>query len=364
VTIRGGVEGFAAGAAGEIANVSQAFQPSGSNFGRSVCGGQAMNKQLYSLYRDLAAESAKEWLVHGFLGSGDASAFYGIPGCGKSVLIEDMALHIAAGRTWHGRLVDRGAVLYIALERKKLVEHRAIAFRKHHGIEDIPFAVVGGVFDLRTARAVDAINEIVRQLEVDTGAAVVLIVIDTISRALCGGDENSPKDMGMIVAATSKLQAETIAHILWVHHMPQDGAERLRGHGASLGAMDTTVLVSKSANLRTATVVKSNDSEEGETITFTLESVTIGPDTNAPVVIPADTVMSARSAKPKLTKNQQTMFSLLQCAGASGLTTERWYEMARNEGIGVKRKADLYDIREAIKSRGLVRQYGDRWNVC
>jgi hypothetical protein len=122
--------------------------------------------------------------------------------------------------------------------------------------------------------------------------------------------------------------------------MPQDGAERLRGHGASLGAMDTTVLVSKSANLRTPTVVKSNDAEEGETITFTLESVTIGPDTNAPVVIPADTVMSARSAKPKLTKNQQTMFSLLQCAGASGLTTERWYEMARNEGIGVKCKAD------------------------
>jgi AAA domain len=52
-----------------------------------------MNNPLYVLYRNLAAECTKEWLVQGLLGSGDASAFYGIPGCGKSVLVEDLALH-------------------------------------------------------------------------------------------------------------------------------------------------------------------------------------------------------------------------------------------------------------------------------
>jgi RecA-family ATPase len=191
-----------------------------------------------------------------------------------------------------------------------------------------------------------------------------LIVIDTISRALCGGDENSPKDMGAIVAATSRLQAETKAHVLWVHHMPQDGAERLRGHGALLGAMDTTVHVAKTANQRTATVVKSNDAEEGESIAFTLESVTIGQDTTAPVVIPADPIARAQSNEPKLTKNQQTMFSLLRGAGASGLTTEQWNQQARTVDIGTKQKADLYDIRAALKSKDLVRQYGDRWNIC
>jgi hypothetical protein len=44
--------------------------------------------------------------------------------------------------------------------------------------------------------AAEHIAEIVRQVEEDTGEIVVLIVIDTLSRALCGGDENSPKDMG------------------------------------------------------------------------------------------------------------------------------------------------------------------------
>jgi hypothetical protein len=57
------------------------------------------------------------------------------------------------------------------------------------------------------------------------------------------------------------------------------------------------------------------------------------------------------------------MFSILRGAGASGLTTEQWNERARNEGVGLTRKADLYDIREALKSKGLVRHYADRWNA-
>jgi len=228
----------------------------------------------------------------------------------------------------------------------------------------LPFAVIGGAYDFKSPQTAVEILKVIREIEAETGQNVILVVIDTISRALCGGDENSSKDMGMIVAATSKLQAETKAHVLWVHHMPQDGAERLRGHGALLGAMDTTVHVSKNGALRTATVIKSNDAEEGERIAFTLESITIGEDTTAPVVIPADAGTHIKSDEPKLTKNQQTMFSILRGAGASGLTTEQRNEKARAVDIGTKRKADLYDIREALKSRGLIRQYGYRWNIC
>jgi RecA-family ATPase len=258
-------------------------------------------KSKFLLYRELEAVSRKEWLIGGLLGAGDGSAWYGIPGCGKSVLVQDMGLHLAAGREWHGRAVKQGAVLYVALERKKLVERRAIAFRERHAIADIPFAVVGGVFDLRTPQAVATLIEAAREVEAETGETIVLIVIDTISRAMCGGDENSPKDMGAIVAATSRLQSETKAHVLWVHHMPQDGAERLRGHGALLGAMDTTVHVEKLADdLRTASVVKANDSEEGERVAFTLESITIGPETTAPVVVQADPAL----AKPSNSKRR------------------------------------------------------------
>jgi len=222
------------------------------------------------------------------LGQGEASTFYGAPGSGKGVIIEDMCLHIAAGHEWHGRPVLRGAVVYVALERKKLVERRAIAFRKKHELDDLPFAIVGGVYDFRDPATARRIADICKLVEEATTERVVLVVIDTLSRAMAGGDENSPKDMGAIVNSTAHLQEKTGAHILWVHHMPHDG-DRMRGHGALLGAMDTTLHVVKSAGGRSATVVKANDSEEGECVAFDLESVQIGDDgTTAPVVIPID----------------------------------------------------------------------------
>jgi hypothetical protein len=249
-------------------------------------------KRMFLLFRDLQAQSTKEWLVHDLLGAGDGSTMYGKPGDGKSVLAEDLCLHVAAGWPWHGRPVRRGAVVYIALERRKLVERRAIAFREKHGASDLPFAIVGGIHDFRDSRTAARIIDVVGQVEVATGETVVLICIDTLSRALCGGDENSSKEMGAIVNATSQLQS-TGAHVMWVHHMPLDGGERMRGHGALLGAMDTTIHVVKAGDARTATVIKANDSEEGEGVAFTLESVTIGHDaagnpTTAPVVVPVD----------------------------------------------------------------------------
>src|SRR5262249_13174104 len=84
-------------------------------------------KLLFGLYSELKASLSKSWLVDKMLGAGEMSAWYGPPGCGKGVIIEDMGLHIAAGLDWHGRAITRGAVFYIALERRKLVERRAIA---------------------------------------------------------------------------------------------------------------------------------------------------------------------------------------------------------------------------------------------
>ncbi len=54
---------------------------------------------------------------------------------------------------------------------------------------------------------------------------------------------------------------------------------------------------------------------------------------------------------------------MLHTAGTAGLTLEDWNSQAKEAGIGMKRKADLTDIRNALLSKGLVRNYDDRWNV-
>ena len=51
-------------------------------------------KSNFLLFRELQATSTKEWLVQGLLGAGDASAWYGIPGCGKSAIAQDLAMYL------------------------------------------------------------------------------------------------------------------------------------------------------------------------------------------------------------------------------------------------------------------------------
>jgi hypothetical protein len=263
----------------------------------------------FVLFSELAlrARPSKDWLIQGLLGAGEASAFYGAPGDGKSVLVEDLGLHVAANviapMPWCGRKVKGGGVLYIALERKALVERRAIAFRMEHDMPDIPFAIVGGVADFREANICNHILGWIEGVEALTRIHVDLIIIDTLSRALCGADENSSKDMGAVVRATSILQNDGERHVMWVHHVPH-GGDRLRGHGSLIGAVDTAIHVTHDpgSDIRRATVTKANDSEEGEQVTFTLASVTINldEDTTAPVVVP---VTDAPAAKPKAAKS-------------------------------------------------------------
>ena len=99
----------------------------------------------------MSTVSHKQWLVHHLLAVGELSAFYGEPGSGKSVLAQDIGLHLAAGLPWFGRQVKQCAVLYVALERAAVVARRALAFGIEHNLtaERLPFRMVRGPLDFR-----------------------------------------------------------------------------------------------------------------------------------------------------------------------------------------------------------------------
>src|SRR5262245_39425901 len=318
----------------------------------------------YTRFADIEQAPVKDWLVKDFLGAGEMSCAYGPPGSAKSLLAGDLAAHVAWGQDWIGRRVSQGAALFVAIERAALVKRRLAAFRLYHGISELPLAVLSGSIDLCAGKTgAEGIIECARRLEDESELKLSLVVVDTVSRALAGGDENSAKDMGAFVANSLQIQEATASHVLLTHHVPHE-QNRMRGHGALLAACDTTLRIDKDDGLRTATVEKTNDGAEGEQVFFSLETVELGHETTAPVVRLAEPPAAQVGRGPKLNKNQQTMFSLLHGAGANGLTTEEWNQKARVVDIGVKRKADLYDIREALRTKGLVRQYGDRWNIC
>jgi hypothetical protein len=160
--------------------------------------------------------------------------------------------------------------------------------------------------------------------------------------------------MGAIVNTTGLLQQGTGAHVMWIHHIPIDGSERMRGHGALLGAMDTTISVVKADAGRTATIIKANDSEEGERVAFTLESVPISQDgdgtqTTAPVVVPLEHLPPRAASASRLTKAAQTALRALTealheqgeptpasnriPAGVRVVSVEQWRQYAYRRGI-------------------------------
>jgi hypothetical protein len=120
--------------------------------------------------------------------------------------------------------------------------------------------------------------------------------------------------------------------------------------------------------IKTATVEKANDAPEGPLFSFQSERFEFGVDEDGDTVsvniLAASEISAPRVAdEPRLSRNQQTMFSILHSAGARGLTTEQWNERAREAGVGTSRKADLYDLRSALHSKSLIYQSADRWVV-
>ena len=176
-----------------------------------------------------------------------------------------------------------------------LVKRRLAAFRTHHAVDEIPLAVASGHVDLRTSsESAEEIVEHAKRLADIGEASTTLILIDTVSRALAGGDENSPKDMGSLVGNLGLIQEATGAHVAVLHHIPADGSQRLRGHGALLGACDTTIKVESLAGCRTATVDKVNDGPDGERVTFDLKSVELHFDAR-----PTPTPQRLSSSQPR-----------------------------------------------------------------
>ena len=108
------------------------------------------------------------------------------------------------------------------------------------------------------------------------------------------------------------------------------------------------------------------DGPEGDEVYSKLEPVEVGVDDDGDAIsscIVTEAEPAKRTTTTKLTKNQETMLGLLDDFGPGGATVEEWNAAARQEGLGVKRKADLRDFRKALKDKRTVHTTNDRWYV-
>lgn len=220
-----------------------------------------------------------QWLVKRTLPEVGLALIFGHPGCGKTFLALDMAGHIAMGREWHGLPVRKGTVVYVCAEGQNGARNRIAAFRRHHDADgSFPLAMIPCSIDLHNPRADRArLADAVRRAAEHYGEAPVLIIIDTISKTLGGGKENTD-DLATYVSNCGWLSSEFGCCVMPIHHRPKDqDSTDPRGHGSLKGGLDTVILV-EGGPIKRARITKQRDDEERDLMNFRLKVHQLGQD--------------------------------------------------------------------------------------
>lgn len=230
---------------------------------------------------DRAQIGARE-IVSGVLTEGGLSMFYGDSNSGKTYMVMHLGLCIASGLPWLGCQVERGLVIYIACESAVSIRRRYVAHCKHFGLEEVSgFGIVPTTISLMDPSAdIDAVISLVKEQMFAMGEAVQLIVIDTVARAMAGGNENDGEDVSRLVGGADRIREETGAHVLLIHHTGKESTKGARGHSSLRAAVDTEIEVtSDDSNIHVAKVTKQRDlATKGQRFAARFVSVELGID--------------------------------------------------------------------------------------
>jgi len=171
--------------------------------------------------------------------------------------------------------------------------------------------------------------------------APILVVFDTLARSMLGGDENSSKDVGVVIGNAGRIQRETGAAVLFVHHSRKDG-EVERGSSALRGAADVMMQIKVEEDRRLLVCEKVKDAPP-----FPPSTIELVPLGDSCVVQTAS--FRRDSEESSLTeKHIASLTALAECSLGSTATGPTWQEQA-----GVSRAA-FYRIVSYLKKEGYV----------
>lgn len=184
--------------------------------------------------------------------------------------------------------------------------------------ERIPLAVMTRGPNLLASVQLENLIVDLRKLAHEAELPLGLVIFDTLSRSIPGGDENTAEDMTMVVKAADSIRDDLGAATAYVHHSGKDASKGARGHSALFAAADLVMRIEDHA----ATVEKVRDGVSGERYPFRLDPIEIGTDADGDAVYtcllsPSDQPITTRKPKPT-GKNQQILFKEITALAVDG----------------------------------------------
>lgn len=216
---------------------------------------------------------------------------YSDPGAGKSFLALDVGLSLAyALDKWHGDGIhapDDTAVVYIAAEGSYGFRNRIRAWMRARGFTDQAkrFLMIEKTINFMKPEDVEKLLRTVRSID---GLRACLIVVDTVSRALPGSDENLQKEMSLFVEACDKLKSAFRCSVLGIHHAGKSGD--MRGSTVLRGAGDYVFKLERKrgATIGNLTCEKQKDAPDGWTEPYRFDVVQLDDGESSLVPARAD----------------------------------------------------------------------------
>jgi hypothetical protein len=198
-----------------------------------------------------------EPLIDNVLDQGTVALLYGKWGTFKSFIALDWAASVATGRSWQGRPTVQRRVLYVAAEGAFGFKARMDAWEQgwHTTVGDDQLEILPRAVNLTNAADVAELEALIRW------NGYGLVVVDTLSRCMVGGDENSAQDCGLVVDRLTRLRECTPGCrgvVTGVHHTGKDG-KTFRGSSVFEAGADTVYAVSTDGGVITLDREKRKD---------------------------------------------------------------------------------------------------------
>jgi hypothetical protein len=240
----------------------------------------AQPKFVASPVSEILARPRPIWLVRNVLPATGVGVMYGASGSGKTFAMLDLSFAIVRGERWFDARTRAGAVVYIATEGALRMRVEAYMAAKGVAAEALDgFAAIESSINLldatgqEVAELIHAINAYAEHIK----RPVVAVNIDTLNRAMPGGNENASEDMGRAVSAASAIGNAVGCLVNFVHHSGKDGSKGSRGHSSLKAAADAELSITRDGDVRLITAEKVRDGLDGAKIgAFKLRTMDLG----------------------------------------------------------------------------------------
>ena len=313
----------------------------------------------------------EDFIMHPIYHANEVTLISADPKAGKTLVSQTLAMHIAAGLNFDDNLTvtERRPVLYFALESQTAIRKRLVAWKKFHDPEgklytdakSFPFYTLEEGMNLLDENARANLVEQIKATDIwwqnEGEKKLGVIVIDTLTKAMPGGDQNSVEDTSAVFDILAKIRdAGVQAAVVIIHHNTKNGNQP-RGSSNIQAEPDTLLTLAKNpeTDQLELRILMARSIDDDKVFTFDVLTETLGVSNQgytitAPVLIPGIRAVGGGEDEAvkalKLEVTYKPMFEAIAELGTGAWNCRDVHDHLKEKLAGT----GLYDNQAALRS--------------